>query len=312
MKAYEHSELPPESDVIRANIQETRESMDQTLDELGQRMKPRHMLDEVLGFLHFDQADGQKIKERAGAAVQSAGRTATQAAHAVKDVVREHPIPTLLIGAGIAWAIYEAGHRSHNGHGYHEDSHDEGDERSHFEGEWESGELKQKAQQGVESAKQRIQSATHNVKQKVTTTARAVGEKATQMREQVVHGVHHGYEMGRTRFVETSQTHPLPVGLGFLAAGVLAALALPPSRKEDEWVGQVADRVKGEAKAKGEELFNRGKTVATAAAETAKKTAAEEGLTPQTLKGKIERVASETRQAAQSSAQQQGLEPKQG
>jgi len=227
---------------------------------------------------------------------------------AVTDVVREHPIPTLLIGAGIAWAIYEAGHRSHNGHGYYEDSHDEGQ----FEGEWESGEFKQKAQQGIESAKQGIQSATENVKQKVTTTARAVGEKATQMKQQMVHGVHRGYEAGRTRFVETSQTHPLSVGLGFLAAGVLVALALPPSRKEDEWVGQAADRVKGEAKAKGEELFNRGKTVATAAAETAKRTASEEGLTPQTLKGKIERVAFETRQAAQSSAQQQGLNPPRG
>jgi len=270
------------------------------------------MLDEVLGFLHLDQTDGTKIKERAGAAVQSAGRTATRAAHAVTDVVREHPIPTMLIGAGIVWAIYEAGHRSRNGDSYYEDLREEGDEGSHFEGEWESGGLKEKAQQKMESAKEGIQSATQNVKRKVSTTARAVGDKANQMKDQMVHGVQRGYEAGRTKFVETSQTHPLSVGLGFLAAGVLVALALPPSRKEDEWVGEAADRVKDEAKAKGQDLLNRGKNVATAAGDAARRTAAEEGLTPQALKGKVERVASETRQAAQSSAQQQGLNPTPG
>ena len=70
-------------------------------------MKPRHLLDEVLGFLHLDEMDGEKLKEKAGAAAHSAGNAASRAAQAVTGVVRQHPTPMLLIGAGVAWALYE-------------------------------------------------------------------------------------------------------------------------------------------------------------------------------------------------------------
>ena len=110
--------------------------------------------------------------------------------------------------------------------------------------------------------------------------------------------------------MQTSQTHPLETGLGFLAVGVLVALALPSSRKEDELVGRAADRVKDRARTTGQELVNRGRTVATAAAEAVKKSAAEQGITPEALKEKVQQVASETQEAAKHSAEQQGFTPK--
>src|SRR5262245_44140179 len=246
MKTYDETESSPQSDVIRADIEHTRESMDQTIDELGRRMKPRHLLDEVLGFLHLDQIDGHKLKERVGSAVHSAGQACGRAATSVTGAVREHPIPTLLIGAGITWAIYEVTQRSRNGNGEANDNHkDPHENEHHFEGNWESAGFKEKAQQGVEAAKEGIQSTAQQVKDKAATAgrnikkgARAVGQKATEVTSQVVHGVQRGYEAGREKFVQTSRTHPLSVGLGFLAAGVLLGLALPPTRKEDEWIGE--------------------------------------------------------------------------
>jgi hypothetical protein len=306
MKTQDDTDTPPESDIIRADIEQTRQTMDQTLDELGTKMKPHHLIDEMLGFLHLDQLDGQKLKEKAGAAAQSVGQAANRACRAMTDVVREHPIPTLLIGAGLAWAFYESHQRSHNGNGHpHEDAHARGE----LEGEWEAHGLRAKAQHGLESAKEGIQTATQEVTDQVATTARAISHKAAQMKDQVIGGVQRGYQAGREKFVQTSQAHPLQVGLGFLAAGVLLGLALPASRKEDEWVGEAADRVKDRAKATGQDLLNRGKTVATAAAEAVKKTAAEQGLTPQALKEKVQQVASETQEAAKRSAEQQGLKP---
>jgi len=304
MKTHDQTEPPPESDIIRADIEHTRETMDQTLDELGTRMKPRHLMDEMLGFLHLDQLDGQKLKEKAGAAAHSAGQAASRATQALTEAVREHPIPTLLIGAGLTWAFYESYLRSHNGNGH---PHSEAHARGELEGEWEAHGLKAKAQQGFESAREGIQSATEEMTEKVATTARAVGEKATQVKDQVMSGVQRGYQAGRQKFVQTSQAHPLHVGLGFLAAGVLLGLALPTSRKEDEWVGQAADRVKGRAKATGQDLLNRGKVVATAATEAVKKTASEQGLTPQALKEKLQKVASEAQVAVKRSAEEQGL-----
>lgn len=314
MKTNDTTETPPDSDIIRADIKQTRESMDQTLDELGTRMKPRHLMDEMLGYLNLDQMNGQKLKEKAGAAAQSAGQAARRAGRALTDVVREHPIPTLLISAGVAWAFYETYRRSqnrnghHNGNGHHH-PREEGPPHGEMEAEWEAQGWKAKAEQGLGSVQGSLQSTAQDVKEKVTSTAQAVGQKATQVKDQVVQKVQQGYQAGRDKFVQTSQTHPLHVGLGFLAAGVLLGLALPTTRKEDQWVGQAADRVKGQAKATGQDLLNRGKTVATAAAEAVKKTATEQGLTPQALKEKLQRVASETQEAAKRSAEQQGLTP---
>ena len=307
MKTHDHTEPATESNVIRADIEHTRESMDQTLDDLGAKMKPRHLLDEILGFLHLDNLNGDKLKERAGAAAHSAGEAANRAAQAVTGVVREHPIPILLIGAGVAWGFYESRRRAHNGNGHHRDDHENAHAGGEFEGEWEAHGLKAKAQQGLEAVQEGIQTKTQVVKEKVTTAARAAGQKATQVKNQVVQGVRRGYEEGREKFVQTSRAHPLEIGLGFLAAGVLVALALPSSRKEDEWVGQAADRVKDRARTTGQEWVDRGRTVATAATEAAKKSAAEQGLTPQALREKAQQVVAETQEAAKHSAEQQGF-----
>ena len=47
------------------------------------------------------------MRRKAGEAMHSTGEAASRAASGVVGVVRRHPIPTLLIGAGIAWAVVE-------------------------------------------------------------------------------------------------------------------------------------------------------------------------------------------------------------
>jgi len=331
MKQNEPTERTPESDIIRAGIEQTRLSMDHTLDEIGAKMKPQHLFDELLGLFHLKRIDGDKLKHQAGAVMHSTGQAAGRAAHVIGDAIREHPIPTLLIGAGVAWAIYESSHtpQTHWGSSRHKgNGHGDGATPRGLGGnanwqesvaeDWEPGGLKEKAAEGWESAKDGVESAAENVKEKMSAVghtirqrasdgARAIGQKATQLKDQLAHTAQRGFETGREKFVETSQSHPLCVGLGFLAAGVLAGLALPPSRKEDEWVGEAADRVKDQARARGEDLVERGKKVASAAVDAVKQTAAEEGLTPQALKEKVQHVAAKTEEAAQRSAEQQGL-----
>jgi hypothetical protein len=328
MKPYSPTETTADSDCIRANIQQTRQSMDHTLDELGEKMKPRHLFDELLGWLHLKQTEGHKLQPKAEAALHSVKQSCGRAAHAVGGVMRDHPIPTILVGCGVAWAIYESSHRANGGNERRrltDNESGDGSNGSTTWGEgtaetWEPGGLKEKAAETWESTKEGIESTATKVKEKVSEAghtireraaegAKAIGHKATQLKEQVAHTAQRGYELGRAKFVETSQAHPFSIGLGFLAVGVLAGLALPSSQKENEWVGETADRVKKQAKAKGQDLLQRGKNVVNAAAETVKKTAEEEGLTPQALKDKVQRVANETGQAAQRSAEQQGLNP---
>src|SRR5688572_25425932 len=87
-----------ESNALRSEIDSTRGRMDQTIDALENRMQGRHLLDEIVGFFRRTDGEGhmdewkQKVSRSAGTVV---------------DSVKAHPVPLLMIGAGIAWLIYQ-------------------------------------------------------------------------------------------------------------------------------------------------------------------------------------------------------------
>src|SRR4051812_5731110 len=94
-----------ETEAIRSDIDVTRRRMDDTMDALGDRLQPRHLLDEVLGFFRGNGSDGDnKLTQMREKLTQSAGT----AMNAVVDTVKSNPMPALLIGAGVAWMIYES------------------------------------------------------------------------------------------------------------------------------------------------------------------------------------------------------------
>lgn len=277
-----------ESDAIRSDIEQTRESMDRTLDEIGQRMQPRHLLDAALDLVRSYSPEGKAIGEKAGTAAKSAGQAASRAVTKVVNVVREHPVPTLLIGVGIALAIIEGrrsraksshsnGNGNGNGHGDH--PHELGLE---FESAESGGGMMEKASEKFSAAGEKIQSGvkaagdqfkvkSQRLGERISEKARTVGKKAGEL-------VSHRYEVGRAKFGAAREAHPLSLGVGFLAAGMLVGLAMPPTRREDRLMGDMSDQAKDTAKAKAQDLLERGKHVATAAAQAAKETAAQEGL----------------------------------
>lgn len=93
---------PDNPDAIRSEIDDTRQRMDDTIDALSQRLKGRHLLDEVLGFLRPRLAnDGGELKEKIS-------DRASSLLSGITTTVKAHPVPALVIGAGIAWWIYES------------------------------------------------------------------------------------------------------------------------------------------------------------------------------------------------------------
>jgi gas vesicle protein len=61
------------------------------------------------------------------------------------------------------------------------------------------------------------------------------------------------------------QENPLGLAIGAVAVGFLAGMLVPSSRVENEKLGPMADRVKEQAKATGQEALDRGKEVAQSA-----------------------------------------------
>lgn len=93
---------------IRSDIRQTRSAMDSTIDQLGERLHPRHLLDDVLDWFRGSDVDAR-------AAAQNAGSK-------VVNQLKQHPIPAALIAAGVTWLMFEDGSRSAATGGYDDDA----------------------------------------------------------------------------------------------------------------------------------------------------------------------------------------------
>lgn len=91
--------IPNETEAIRSEINTTRRRMDDTIDALGDRFRGRHLLDELLGFIRSDSDRSREVG-------QKITQTASSAMNSITDTVKANPAPALLIGAGVAWMIY--------------------------------------------------------------------------------------------------------------------------------------------------------------------------------------------------------------
>jgi ElaB/YqjD/DUF883 family membrane-anchored ribosome-binding protein len=71
------------------------------------------------------------------------------------------------------------------------------------------------------------------------------------------------------------QQNPLGLAIGAAAVGFLAGTVIPSTKTEDERIGPLADQVKEQAKATGEEALEHGRQIAQETAETAAEQAQE-------------------------------------
>lgn len=83
------------SDQIKSDINQTRHEMDRTIDQLSERLRPRQLIDEFFSML-------QRSGPNAGESAKEIGRTMSRQ-------IRENPVPLALIGAGVAWMMFNRG-----------------------------------------------------------------------------------------------------------------------------------------------------------------------------------------------------------
>lgn len=323
------------SDEIRNDIRGTRREMDETLDELGDRLHPRHLLEDVIDLFRSDSDRGGESRQRMATTSRRIGR-------GIAHQIRQHPLPALLTGVAIARWLYEATEESHPG------GRDE-ELRGYAASDWRSrtGEpdWREKAQGVMEGAKGaaasmsgRATQAASQFGERVSGAASSLGERvagvASNVSEKVSEAAGVGWEqvrrggetvsrysgegrrllgerasLAKDRFREVSEEFPLPVGGAFLAAGVLAGLLFPRTEREDDWMGEASDQVKDETLTRGEDLVERGKEIAARAATSAMDEAESRGISPGNLAGKAARVAAEAIKAGKAAAAEEGISP---
>ncbi|MGD9966504.1 MAG: DUF3618 domain-containing protein [Hyphomonadaceae bacterium] len=244
-----------ETDRIEADLNQSRHRLNDTLEALGHRLSPGQMVDEVLGL-----AQGQ-----AGEFTAKLGRQ-----------VKDNPLPTLLIAAGIGMLLLNRG----GGHQPDADDwHHERKYRSLEEARWNTPQMTGESEADYEDRvhhayaktldlKQRAGEAVHEFKERVARTvdgikanAEGARERMSNMLADAKHGVQdQARKLGgaasnaRHGAADFYQETPLAAGAIGLAIGALIGAAAPLTRPERETLRGVAD----EAVSRGADLAERG------------------------------------------------------
>jgi ElaB/YqjD/DUF883 family membrane-anchored ribosome-binding protein len=249
---------------IQRDIERTRAEMGNTLDTLRQKLSPGQMLDEALDYFK--------------------GSGFSQFSSNLGETVQQNPVPVSLIGIGIAW-LAMAGSRSP----YISSTWTATGRTPSRVGEMASsaavktGQVMQGARVRVGETRERMSDMAHSAQERVGEARERLGEMAQSARYQVGEAADRvRYQTARAKdtynYLRTEQ--PLILGVLGFALGAALGAGIPPTRQEDELMGEMRDEYVQRAKEVGEEYLEQGKRMATAAGEVIKEQAEKTGLTP--------------------------------
>lgn len=296
---------------IQRDIQHTRSDMSETLDAIRDKLSPGELLDQALTYFKSNRSGG-------GSGV---GETASQWASSLGDTVKQNPVPVALIGAGLAWLMMGGSSRrtaSPEPRAHLYDAYDAPVSRAHDIQE-HSGGLRERAGEMASATQERINAAGERVGGVAASARERVGGMATSTRERVGDTADRLRHQTRQQGGRTKETfnylrdeQPLVLGALGLALGAALGAGLPPTQREDEFLGETRDQVVHHAQELGEEQLDKARQAANAASAAAREQANREGLTQerkdQTVRQtteKVERVANASVEAAKREASQQ-------
>lgn len=218
------------TDQLRADIEDTRAEMSQTINEIQERLSPEHLVDQVketvreatIGKVKRVMENvGETISEVAEPALEIANRAGT----AIKDAgtsvgysVWRNPVPIALIGLGVGMLFMRRG----RGNGYDTMRRTQTPKRMDLTGQQRD----RQRQQGS------LNSMTSSMTNSMTDTLSNIGTKAKESASAV-----------SDRFGHVLHENPLAVGAVALAAGTAVGLVLPSTRIESEYMGEASERL---------------------------------------------------------------------
>lgn len=316
------------SDEIRADIERTRASMDDTFDALDQKLTPSQLLTEAWRYTKGGSAFG---------------------ASKIWQLAREHPLPATMIGVGLGWLLVEksrgtdtadsaagdyrsfgytgegaSGYGRYSGRSYnagYESSHDYDEDRSSGRLASAAGAVKDAAGNAVDTVKDAAGNAVDTVKDAASTAREKVGDLTGTVKDRASHlsdeARHKATQLrnkakfqsrkARTGFWQMMEQNPLAVGAATLTLGVIAGFSLPSTDKEDELLGERRDQFLDTVKETGQEVLEKGKQIAETAVDKVKHEAEAQGLTTDNLVDKVKAVGREAKNAVTEEAKKQNI-----
>lgn len=223
---------------IRADIEQTRERLGETVGALGAQLNPSHLTQRVKDSVRDAtigrvQTMANKTKER----VADSGR-------GIANVIRENPLPAAMVAAGVGWMLLSnRGKRDAYIDSYM--SEEPNAAKRVVPGAVSVTEgIASKAQDLSQDVADKAKSTAHDVADTVKTTAQDVADTVKTKAQDVA------YQAKRATYRVEDKFEESPIALGAFAAaiGLAVGLAVPSSRKESEVMGGARDELLGKAR----------------------------------------------------------------
>jgi ElaB/YqjD/DUF883 family membrane-anchored ribosome-binding protein len=253
---------------IEAEIAQTRSEISESLNAIGEKLSPEQLKQDAKEI--FDEAKEavvDKLRDAKDSALEAAnqrlrevGEGARHAGEVTYGYARENAIPLGLIGVGIGWLLLSARGRRNGGYGSRQrerqafGSGDIGYGEEFDAPNWPDtraarGTAPATFRRTMEETKERAAEVADRAKHGLDDGVGRARERARELGHRANELGHHA----RERFLRVehdaldfANENPLAVGAAALAVGVGVGLLLPPTRREDEVLGQARDRLVGE------------------------------------------------------------------
>jgi len=279
-----------EEQQLRASIEHTRADMSETIDELQERLNPANVKEMVKERLvEKVQIAKETIMDATLGKVEDMAErmsdTVYETRRGIVEVVKANPIPSAMVGVGLAWLWMNRRDAGSNGDTW---SRRQRGSRTNYsmsggQGRWSSsrsgsgfdderddfytpssegyaggddgaiagatGQARQAASKIASKARETVDDVTDKAQQ----TAGYVAERA----QNVARGAQNQARRVEQTFVRKLNDAPLAVGAAALALGTAVGLAVPRTRVEDEWMGDARDTLLDKAQSAASETLDK-------------------------------------------------------
>ena len=237
---------------IRASIEQTRVEMSETIDELQERLSPTHLKEQLREqvreqYEHAKETVREATIGKVEDMVNRVSDTVYETRRTVVDTISANPIPSALVGIGLAWLWMNArtgsdGPRARYRDRYAYDDMPDYDSRRRSLDE-PTRNWTQKAGDTVSQVAGRVQDTTASLAARTKETVSGVVGQAQATAAQWGSQAQRQAQRVEQRFEDTMQENPLAIGALAVALGTAIGLAIPAPRTENEWMGQARDRL---------------------------------------------------------------------
>ena len=256
---------------IRAEIEQTREEMSETIDAIQEKLRPGNIVNEAKE--RVKNATTERVRQMAGSASETAQNAMEQTRYMAGEFVegaRNNVIPAAMIGIGLAWLLVDryrdrdrTGYRRYREYdsSYRTPTYYETDDyyRSTSQPTYGTGYRSGYEEQGSDYGR--------GVTGEYSGSSGA-GDRAAELRNSAVRAG----RRTKNQFQRLLHENPLMVGAAAVVVGAAVGMALPETEKENEWLGETRDNVIEKAQDTARDVASRAQeAVGDAAGEVAKK-----------------------------------------